>query len=148
VVVAYILVRHGLRRIMTRLTVHRGISHSLPTCFVWGALAYLFYPTPQQQPTQQHMLRLMMALAVILGFFSHLLLDEICSVDLRGARVNKAFGTAIKLWAPNPWTTLGMYALLSYLTWRVIQVWPEGPLLLDPPAPPVWPFRKVPSWWR
>ncbi len=90
----------------------------------------------------------MMGLAVIVGFFSHLLLDEICSVDLRGARVNKAFGTAIKLWAPNPWTTLLMYALLSYLAWRVIQVWPEGPLTFDPPAPPVWPFRTAPSWWR
>ena len=27
------------------LTVHRGISHSLPTCAVWGALTYLYYPT-------------------------------------------------------------------------------------------------------
>jgi membrane-bound metal-dependent hydrolase YbcI (DUF457 family) len=148
VVLAYILVRHGLRRIMSHLTVHRGISHSLPTCAVWGALAYLYYPARQHQPDQQHLIRLMMGLAVMVGFFSHLLLDEICSVDLRGARVNKAFGTAIKLWAPNPWTTLLMYGLLSYLAWRVIQVWPEGPLTFDPPAPPVWPFHKPPSWWR
>ena len=28
VVIAYILVRHGLRRFMTRLATHRGISHS------------------------------------------------------------------------------------------------------------------------
>jgi hypothetical protein len=72
-----------------------------------------------------------MALAVILGFMSHLVLDEICSVDLRDARVNKAFGTAIKFWAPSPWATLAMYALLSYLLWRVIQVWPEDPLQFE-----------------
>ena len=72
-----------------RSAVHRGISHSFPTCAVWGALAYLYYPT---RPTTS--LRLMMAVAVMLGFLSHLLLDEICSVDLQGARVNKAFGTA------------------------------------------------------
>ena len=41
-----------------------------------------------------------MALAVMIGFFSHLLLDEICSVDLKGARVNKAFGTAHQALGP------------------------------------------------
>jgi len=135
VVLAYIAVRHGLRRILSRLAVHRGISHSLPTCAVWGALTYLYYPT------DQHILRMLMAVAVMLGFLSHLLLDEICSVDLRGARVNKAFGTALKFWAPSPWTTLGMYALLSYLAWRVIRVWPDRPLTLDPPPAPPLPFR-------
>ena len=29
-----------------------------------------------------------------------------------------------------------MYALLSYLTWRVIQVWPDGPVPVRPPAAP------------
>src|SRR5262249_23974621 len=81
--------------------------------------------------------------------FSHLLLDEICSVDLKGARVNNAFGTAIKFWAPSPWTTLGMYALLSYLSWRVIEQWPGGPdaLMAGLPAPrlplPIPPPRHV-----
>ena len=70
----------------------------------------------------------------MVGFFSHLLLDEICSVDLRGARVNKAFGTAIKLWAPSPWTTLAMYGLLSYLAWLTIQRWPTDATAYDFPA--------------
>jgi hypothetical protein len=135
VVCAYLIVRHGLRRVMAHLTVHRGISHSLPTCAVWGALTYLYYPT------DLHVLRLLMAVAVMTGFFSHLLLDEICSVDLRGVRLNKAFGTAIKLWAPSPWTTLGMYGLLSYLAYRVIQIWPDDPFALGaqvrPPRLPI-----------
>lgn len=134
VVCAYLMVRHGIRRIMSRITVHRGISHSLPTCAVWGALAYLYYPT------EHHLLRMVMAVAVMIGFFSHLLLDEICSVDLQGARVNKAFGTAIKFWAPSPWTTILMYILLSYLTWRIIRTWPEGPIDLAPPDSPEIPF--------
>lgn len=138
VVCAYVLIRHVLRRALSRLTTHRGISHSMPTCGVWGALTYLYYPS------DDHLLRLVMAVAVMLGFFSHLLLDEICSVDLQGARVNKAFGTAIKFWAPSPWTTVAMYAALSYLSWRVIQVWPEGPFTLVPPAPPSFPI-PIPS---
>ena len=134
VVCAYIMVRHGLRRFLSRLTMHRGISHSMPTCAVWGALAYLYYPT------DQHLLRIVMGVAVMIGFFSHLLLDEICSVDLRGVRLNKAFGTAIKFWAPSPLTTVLIYALLSYLSWRIIETWPETPNSLDPPIPPRLPF--------
>jgi membrane-bound metal-dependent hydrolase YbcI (DUF457 family) len=126
----FILVRHGLRRIMSRLTVHRGISHSLPACAVWGALTYLNYPSPF------HLIRLTMAAAVVLGFLSHLLLDELCSVDLRGARVNKAFGSALKFWAPSPWSTLGIYVLLSYLAWLVIQQWPDPPFDLGVTIPP------------
>ena len=76
--------------------------------------------------------------------FSHLLLDEICSVDLRGARVNKAFGTAIKFWAPSPWTTLAMYLLLSHLSWRVIEQWPSDPSVLARPVdPPRMPTRLL-----
>ena len=112
------LVRHGLRRVLSRLSKHRGISHSLPTCAAWGLAAYLFYPS------DYHGLRLLMGIAVAVGFFSHLLLDEICSVDLRGVRVNKAFGSAIKLWAPSAWSTLAIYGLLSYLAWLAIQRWP------------------------
>ena len=127
-VLAFLLIRHGLRRVLSRLAKHRGISHSLPTCGVWGLATYLAYPS------DYHGLRLLMAVAVMAGFFSHLLLDEICSVDLRGARVNKAFGTAIKLWAPSPWSTIGMYGLLSYLAWLAIQRWPHDPTAFDLPA--------------
>ena len=133
VVAAYVAVRHFMRRIVSRLSVHRGMSHSLPTCAVWGALGYLHYPS------ESHVLRLMMAVAIMLGFFSHLLLDEMFSVDIRGARVNRAFGTALKLWAPSAWSTLGIYLLLGFLTWHVVKAWPEGPFRLDPPAPPALP---------
>ena len=135
VISAFVLVRHGLRRVAVRLSVHRGISHSLPTCAVWGAVTYLCYPS------NNHALRLVMGLSVVLGFLSHLLLDEICSVDFNGARVNRAFGTALKFWAPSPWTTLGMYALLSVLSWRIIQTWPEQATGFVPPPPPPFPFR-------
>lgn len=137
VVLAYVGVRHFLRRIMSRLSVHRGMSHSLPTGLAWGALAYLHYPSTD------HNLRLMMSIAVMVGFGSHLALDEMFSVDLRGARVNRAFGTAIKLWAPSAWSTLSVYLLLSLLSWQVIKVWPEGRLHFTPPSPPATPTGIV-----
>jgi membrane-bound metal-dependent hydrolase YbcI (DUF457 family) len=142
VVLTYLAVRYGLRHVLARLMVHRGISHSVPTCAVWGALAFLFYPTDHVR------VRMMMALAVIVGFASHLLLDEMCSVDLTGARVNKAFGTAIKFWAPSPWSTLAIYALLALLAWQVIDRWPDGPYpygdVIAPPRIP-WPPDVSPN---
>src|SRR3954454_24466418 len=129
-ILAYVMVRHGLRRVLSHLTKHRGMSHSVPTCAVWGALTYLHYPSDWQ------VIRIAMSVAVMIGFFSHLLLDEICSVDLRGARVNKAFGTAIKFWAPSPWTTMAMYVLLSYLSWQVIEQWPQSSAEFTARVPP------------
>lgn len=136
IVATYATVRYGLRKAVGRLTVHRGMSHSIPTCFLWGALTYLHYPSPF------HGVRLTMAVGVMVGFLSHLLLDEMCSVDLKGARLNKAFGTALKFWAPSPWSTLAVYGLLAYLASRVIEVWPEGvlPFADHVPAPMIpWP---------
>ncbi|MFO0952551.1 MAG: metal-dependent hydrolase [Isosphaeraceae bacterium] len=134
-VLAFVLVRHGFRRFARFFSVHRGISHSFPMAGIWCALTYLYYPS------SHHSVRLIMAAAVLVGFVSHLVLDEICSVDLRGARVNKAFGTALKFWAPSAWSTLGTYVLLSYLTWQVVQVWPDDPFVFQSPPAPRIPFR-------
>ncbi len=140
VVLAYLLVRHGLRRVLASLMVHRGISHSFPTCAVWGALTYLYYPT------EQFTLRLVMAAAVMLGFLSHLILDELCSVDLRGARVKRSFGSAFKFWAASPWATLAMYAILATLVQRVIRAWPDGPFTLSEVPDPLLPPLRWPEW--
>ena len=135
VILAFVLVRHGIRRIMTRISVHRGISHSIPTCAVWGALVFLSYPT------DFHVVRVMMALAVMIGFGSHLLLDELCSFDLAGARVNRAFGSAIKFWAPSAFATLAIYGLLSFLSWRVVNEWPARSSISNTPPAPVIPWK-------
>jgi membrane-bound metal-dependent hydrolase YbcI (DUF457 family) len=138
VVLSYIFVRHGLRAAVARITVHRGMSHSVPTCAIWGALTYLYYPS------NYPLIRAMMSLAVMLGFFSHLLLDELCSVDLHGARLNKAFGTAIKFWSPSPIATLIIYSIMGYLAWRIIEIWPDGGITLaETIPPPTWPVEPV-----
>jgi membrane-bound metal-dependent hydrolase YbcI (DUF457 family) len=129
VFIAYVAVRHGLRRVLAKLMVHRGISHSVPTGAVWGCLTYLYYPS------QFHMIRVLMAAAVMLGFASHLVLDEICSVDLKGERLKNSFGTAIKFWAPSPWATLAMYSLLGFLVYRVLEIWPDDPFNLGTVTP-------------
>jgi hypothetical protein len=142
VILAYYLLRYGTRTLLTRLMVHRGMSHSIPTCFVWGAIVYLTYPS------QYHPIRVWMAGAVMAGFLSHLVLDEVFSVDLKGQRVKRSFGTAIKLWAPSMVSTLGVYLLLYVLTRAVLNEWPQGSVvasLREPvPAPAI---PELPRQW-
>jgi hypothetical protein len=143
VILTYTFFRYASRRTLARLTVHRGMNHSLPTCAVWGAATYLAYPSPH------HPVRVAMASAVMLGFLSHLVLDEVCSVDLRGRRIKRSFGTALKLWAPSLLATVLVYALLFQLVRSVLTVWPDGPFLatLAEPVPdPKLP--QVPADWR
>lgn len=142
----FLMIRHGLKRTMLHLTSHRGISHSIPTCAVWAELTYLHYPT------ESHQVKLMMGAAVAVGFLSHLFLDEVCSVDLKGVRLNKAFGTAMKFWAPSIWSTLAIYALLSLLTWQIVRDWPEIPFgpsdaIRAPQWPESWPKLRLPDSW-
>ena len=130
---AFVFVRHGLRRTLTRMMVHRGISHSIPMCAVWGAATFLSYPSTSP------LIRVTMASAVILGFMSHLVLDEMFSVDLTGKRIKRSFGTAMKFWAPSMTSTLAVYALLSVLAYNVVKVWPDETVrqVLAEQAPPL-----------
>ncbi len=139
-VLAYIFVRHGLRRTLAKMMVHRGISHSFPTCAVWGAAAFLYYPSDST------IVRLLMASAVTLGFLSHLVLDEMFSVELSGARVKRSFGTAMKFWAPSLPATMAMYLLLSFLAYRVVEDWPDRTLaqvLAEAPPPLRVPWDEI-----
>src|SRR5437660_1583159 len=59
---------------------------------------------------------------VMLGFLSHLALDELYSVDFNGVRLrlNKYAGSALKLTSPSVPATVAAYAVLaalSYLAW-------------------------------
>lgn len=139
VIGAYCLLRVGTRSLMSRLMVHRGMCHSLPTCVFWGAITYLAYPSAY------HPIRVWMAGAVMCGFMSHLMLDEVCSVDLKGTRIKRSFGTAIKLWAPSMTSTIAVYGALYFLIRAVLNEWPQGPIVaglqqaVPPPDLPQWP---------
>jgi hypothetical protein len=110
----YVLVRYGGAALFKRITVHRGMFHSLPAMLIAGLLIYL--GDHRGEPR----VRLFLAGGVMLGFLSHLVLDEIYSVDLSGRkllRLNKYAGTAVKLYSPSWMATLTCYSLLASLAW-------------------------------
>ena len=111
----YLAVRYGVSAAFKKVTVHRGMFHSIPAMLVTGLLVFLAYHNPDLK------LRLYVACGAILGFLSHLVLDEMCSVDLSGATVklNNFAGSALKLFSASWPATLACWALLAGLVYVV-----------------------------
>ena len=119
----YVLIRYGLSRVFKRFTVHRGMFHSLPAMLVFGLVVYLGYHSDHRD------IRLLFAAGVMLGFLSHLVLDELYSVDMRGLKVklNKYAGTAVKFVSPSFPATAVCYGLLGGLLYLAYLDYKETP---------------------
>jgi membrane-bound metal-dependent hydrolase YbcI (DUF457 family) len=112
----YVFIRYGLSAVFKRWTVHRGMFHSIPALLIAGLLVFLLYPGNDPE------VRVYLAGAVMLGYLSHLLLDELCSVDFMGLRIrlNKYAGSALKFGSPSRSATIVAYLLLAglcYCAW-------------------------------
>ena len=105
----YVLIRFGLSALIKRFTVHRGMFHSIPAALIFAGLGFLICGC-----TDIH-LRYFKAGAVLVGFMSHLLLDELYSIEwYRGRmRLKKSFGTAVKFWGSSTWANLSTYIKLA-----------------------------------
>jgi hypothetical protein len=111
----YLLIRFGVGRLLRKFTIHRGMFHSIPALAIVGELVYLI--SAHEDP----MMRAFNACAVMLGFGSHLVLDEIWSIEFRhGLRLKSSFGTAIKFWGQCWWSNLLTYANLAALTLLIL----------------------------
>ena len=120
--IAYVLIRYAVADFFRRITVHRGMFHSLPAMLIGGLIVYLSYPSPDI------VLRLYLAGSVMLGFLSHLVLDEFCAVDFMGLsiRLNKFAGSALKFGSPSYPATIATYAILfvlGYFAWSGSPDW-------------------------
>lgn len=109
----YAAIRYGGSYILGKLSVHRGMFHSIPAMIIAAEIAFLGYKS------ESLIAKGLMAGGVGLGFLSHLVLDEIYSVQWNGVtiRLKKSAGSAIKMigkkFAPNIVT----YSLLMVLTY-------------------------------
>lgn len=115
-IAVYCLVRFGMAAVLKRLTVHRGMFHSLPAALIAGELAFLLCESDTLE------IRYFKAGAVLLGFMSHLILDEIWSVQFRWGmvRLKSSSGTAVKLWGDALGPNLATYALVGILTFLAV----------------------------
>lgn len=103
----FILVQFGVRYIFERFTVHRGIFHSL----LAGVFFMFFVVVAADQLGADNAAAWFLGLFTAFGYFLHLLLDEIYSVDFMNVTIKRSFGSAVKVWdARNVGTTLAMTA--------------------------------------
>ena len=111
----YLFVRFALGWFLKQCTVHRGMFHSLPAATIAGLLAFLLCQSQEMD------VRIYKAGGVVLGFLSHLLLDEMYSIDVAKLRVKKSFGTALKLYSRDFLADAFTYGAMIGLTWLAIK---------------------------
>lgn len=113
----YITMRFVVAEIFRRYTVHRGMWHSMPAAAIVGMFAFLVLSCDDFSA------RLYKTSAVVLGFLSHLIMDELWAVDFKGGhfRFKKSFGTALKLWGNNQWANYMTYVKLAVISFLVYQ---------------------------
>ena len=113
----YLFIRFVVAAMLRKYTVHRGMFHSLPAAIIFGEAAFLLTSGEDVR------LRIYKAGAVTLGYLSHLILDELYSVEWhRGRlRLKQSFGTALKLFGRNWWPNVSTFAKLAVLTYIVLK---------------------------
>jgi hypothetical protein len=90
----FVFVRYGVQAIFHRMSYHRGIWHSLLAA-IFSALttaAVYYYVLGRHEGVSW-----LAAVFMFVGFMTHLILDEIYSVDVMDTRIKASFGTAVKL---------------------------------------------------
>jgi hypothetical protein len=110
-IIIYCILRFGVAKIFKHFTVHRGMWHSIPACAIAALITFLFVSG------EDFHIRIFKTAAVVIGFMSHLVLDEIWSIEVGvgGMRVKKSFGTAIKFWSDSLVANVVCYAKLALL---------------------------------
>ncbi|TNF65429.1 MAG: hypothetical protein EP298_11945 [Gammaproteobacteria bacterium] len=111
--IAFLLVRYGIIHIFRKLTIHRGIFHSVPMgIFLSMLLIFSIYHL-----SGNNLVSWVFGIFLFYGFCVHLILDELYSVNLSGVTLKKSFGTAFKLIS---FSHLIQYAILYVL---IIALW-------------------------
>ena len=111
----FLAVRFGGANIFHHLSHHRGIFHSLLAGAFFAALTAIFYVEGLEHGPG---LAWLAGAFVFLGFLSHLLLDEIYSVDVMNNKIKASFGTALKLADfQHPGASLAMATAVAAAFW-------------------------------
>ncbi len=107
----FITIRYFLWKLFHEFTVHRGLFHSLLANIFFGVVGVtIFYNFLEKTDT----VAWMGGAIIFIGALTHLLLDELYSIDFAGNRVKRSFGTALKLFDyKKPASALLMTAVLA-----------------------------------
>lgn len=107
-----VLVRYGLYELFNRFSVHRGIWHSLLAAAFCSAATAVVFARILGRPEG---IAWLAGAFMFVGYLTHLVLDEVYSVDVMDRHLKASFGTALKLadWR-HPLHTAAMAAALAF----------------------------------
>jgi hypothetical protein len=112
----YSLLRYFIRPLFEKLTIHRGNCHSLLFLLLIALLTTQIIW--RYSPAHSALLAWLSGGFLFMGGVIHLLLDELCSVDLANARIKRSFGSAMKLADfSQKYATLLILIAIVALTW-------------------------------
>jgi len=140
--IMYSMVRFGFGGLFKGYTVHRGMWHSLPAAAIAGLVTFLLVSGGELP------IRLFKSGAAVLGFVSHLVLDELASVQIgRGRlRIKHSLGTALKLWTTHSlWANISTYGKLAAL---LALVFGDPYLMRQLGVPPIEIQDSARQWWE
>ena len=117
VVACYLLTRIVIMRGIQKLTVHRGMLHSVPAALITFEVTYLLFWDLYWKE------RIFLASAALVGYLSHLLLDAYTNLDLVGKAMGNANRkpAALKLVGPTWGSTIVAYSFVALLGWFVVK---------------------------
>ena len=90
-----LLVRYVAKEIFFRISYHRGVWHSLLATVFCALVTVWIY---SKLLAKDDAIAWLAGGFLAVGYLTHLILDEIYSVDVMDTRIKSSFGTAIKLW--------------------------------------------------
>lgn len=104
----YLLIRFGFGQLL-KASVHRGMFHSLPAAVIAGLIAYELCDTGVSFG------RAFKGVGAVIGYLTHLILDEIWAVEIAQGRfrLKKSFGTAMKFLGQSGPANSATWALLA-----------------------------------
>jgi len=87
-------IRFGIIKFFRLTSKHRGMFHSIPVAFIWGVLTAII---SNMFIGLNSLISWIFGFMITIGYITHLILDELYSVDLVNKKIKKSFGTALKL---------------------------------------------------
>ena len=120
-----LFVRYVGKEIFFRFSYHRGIWHSLLAMVFCAFLTALIY---SQLLRRDEGVAWLAAGFMSVGFLTHLILDEIYSVDVMDTRIKASFGTALKLVDAKHW---GHSAAMAAATVLVFMLTPPTKIFVE-----------------
>lgn len=106
--VLFLIFHYSLKLFFKKFTKHRGMLHSIPAGVMFATSMAIVLNSLFGFSEFKSWLG---ALFIFVGFLTHLILDELYSIDIERRKVKKSFGTALKLYSKKD----GKSTMILYL---------------------------------